>query len=64
MRWFFYELRHRHNIPLNLSFSVDSPKLVAAMIARGKTGIVEGLDYRDVPVLAATGVSLIRPGFL
>ena len=49
---FLNELRHRHNIPLNLSFSVDSPKLVAAMIARGKTGIVEGLDYRDVPVLA------------
>jgi PAS domain S-box-containing protein len=52
---FLNELRHRHNIPLNLSFPLDSPQLVAAMIARGKTGIVEGIDYRDVPVLAAAG---------
>jgi PAS domain S-box-containing protein len=52
---FLNELRHRDNIPLNLSFPLDSPRLVAAMIVRGKTGIVEGIDYRDVPVLAAAG---------
>jgi PAS domain S-box-containing protein len=52
---FLNELRHRDNIPLNLSFPLDSPRLVAAMIVRGRTGIVEGIDYRDVPVLAAAG---------
>src|SRR5665647_2908929 len=53
---FLNELRHREDIPLSLRFPVDSPKLVAAMIARGKKGIVEGLDYRGVPVLAVAGL--------
>ena len=61
---FLNELRHRENIPLNLRFPVDSPKLVAAMIARGKKGIVEGLDYRDVPVLAVAGLIPDSPWFL
>ena len=61
---FLNELRHRENIPFNLRFPVDSPKLVAAMIARGKEGIVEGLDYRGVPVLAAAGPIPGTPWFL
>lgn len=61
---FLNELRHRPNNPLTLSFPLDSPKLVAAMIARGKTGIVEGIDYRDVPVLAAAGRIPDSPWFL
>ena len=61
---FLNELRHRENIPLNLRFPLDSPKLVAAMIARGKKGIVEGLDYRGVPVLAVAGLIPDSPWFL
>ena len=52
---FLNELRHRQNIPLNLRFPLNSPNLVAAMIARGKKGMIESLDYRGVPVLAASG---------
>lgn len=52
---FLNELRHQQNIPLNLRFPLNSPNLVAARIARGENGMIESLDYRGVPVLAASG---------
>ena len=52
---FLNELRHRQNIPLNLRFPLNSSNLVAARIARGEKGMLESLDYRGVPVLAASG---------
>ncbi len=58
------ELRHQKNIPLNLRFPLKSHNLLAAMIAQGKKGIIEGYDYRGVPVLAVSGVIPDSPWFL
>lgn len=49
------ELRHRKNIPLSLRFPVNTPNLVSAQTVRGMKGLVRGVDYRGVPVLAAVG---------
>jgi len=46
------ELRHQKNIPSTLRLPISNEKLPAAMAVRGIEGIVEGLDYRGVPVLA------------
>ena len=45
------ELRHQKNTALSLRFHVDPPHLPAAIASRGKTGLVEGNDYRGVPVV-------------
>ena len=50
---FLNELRHRKDTALRLTSSATDPELPAAMAVRGKRGIVEGYDYRDVPVIAA-----------
>jgi PAS domain S-box-containing protein len=52
---FLNELRHRQNTPFNLSLPLSLPDLVAAEAVREKKGIVEGSDYRKVPVLGAVG---------
>jgi PAS domain S-box-containing protein len=48
---FLNELRHQKNTALSLRFPVDTPYLPAAIASRGKTGLVEGNDYRGVPVV-------------
>ncbi|MDD4179063.1 MAG: PAS domain-containing protein [Candidatus Margulisbacteria bacterium] len=47
------ELRHKKNTALQLRFPLTNKKLPATMAALGQEGIVEGLDYRQVNVLAA-----------
>ena len=48
---FLNELRHRHNTSLNLRLPLIE-SLPASMAVNGVTGLVEGLDYRNVPVVA------------
>ncbi|MBI5685036.1 MAG: PAS domain S-box protein [Verrucomicrobia bacterium] len=47
------ELRHRTNVALNLRLPLAPKSLLpAALAVMGRTGQVEGVDYRGVPVLA------------
>jgi PAS domain S-box-containing protein len=47
------ELRYRTNTALKLSLPLDRRTMPVAMAAHGTRGVVEGIDYRGVPVLAA-----------
>jgi PAS domain S-box-containing protein len=50
---FLNELRHVHNTPLRLTASISDTNLLAAKGLSGQTGVVEGIDYRGVPVIGA-----------
>ena len=47
------ELRHRKNTAFKLTTPVNTPDRPAAMAVRGRHGVVQGVDYRGVPVLSA-----------
>ncbi|HAJ79182.1 MAG TPA: hypothetical protein DCO75_05375 [Fibrobacteres bacterium] len=47
------ELRHKTHTALVFRLSAKTPYLPAAMALNGKVGIVEGMDYRGIPVIAA-----------
>jgi signal transduction histidine kinase len=61
---FLNELRHKKNTALNLRFPVSEEKLPAAIVVRGISGVVEGNDYRGVPVIAAIRPIPDSPWFL
>ncbi len=61
---FLNDLRHRKGAALSYRFSIDEPRLPAAMAVRGKTGIVQGRDYRGGRVLAAIRAIPDSPWFL
>ena len=50
---FLNELRHRKNTALILRLPISLQQLPAAQAARGVEGPVEGIDYRNIPVLAS-----------
>ena len=58
------ELRHRKDTALRLRYPISNAQLPAAMAARGKEGVVEGIDYRGVPVLAAIKALPASPWYL
>lgn len=53
---FLHDLRHQTGAALTLRFPMDDPDLPAAASFGGDhSNVREGLDYREVPVMAATG---------
>ena len=61
---FLNELKFQKNTALALRVSLDSTDLPAVKAALGQEGIVEGIDYRGVPVLAAVRAVPDSPWFL
>ena len=47
------DVRHLKGTALTLRLPVSNPHLPASMLAKGREGIVEGIDYRGTGVLAA-----------
>ncbi len=58
------ELRFRKNTSLTLRVSLDNTNLPPVKAALGQKGIVEGVDYRGVPVLAFVCAVPDSPWFL
>src|ERR1700690_2105624 len=61
---FLNELRFRKGTALSLRIPLDQIRLPAAMALQGERGLFEGVDYRDVPVLASTRSVARTPWFL
>jgi PAS domain S-box-containing protein len=58
------ELRHQQNTALSLRIPLSKARLPAAMAVQGREGVFEGIDYREVPVLAAARPIPQTPWFL
>ncbi len=50
---FLNEFKYRKNTALNLREPLADERMLAVLAALGREGVVEGVDYRGVPVLAA-----------
>ena len=58
------EVKNDRDSPLNLRIPVTAPKLPAVMATQGMTGTIDGIDYRNVPVVAAMNKVPGTPWFL
>ena len=61
---FINELRHRKGTTLSLRFPLRQSDLPAAMAVLGKSGFVQGIDYRGEPVLASVDHIPDSPWFI
>lgn len=61
---FLNELRHRKDTAFSLRFPLSKKDLPAAMAVLGTTGVIEGVDYRGVPVIASIGPISGSPWFI
>jgi len=61
---FLNELKFQPNSALNLKFPLASARLISARAARGEQGILEGVDYRGVPVIGYARSVPDSPWFL
>jgi PAS domain S-box-containing protein len=61
---FLNDLRFQEGAALNLRFPLDKKHLPAVKAVLGHEGIVEGKDYREVPVIAAVRAIPDSPWFL
>jgi PAS domain S-box-containing protein len=61
---FLNELKFRKNTALNLRSPLTDERMVAVKAALGEEGIVEGVDYRSVPVIAEVRAIPNSPWFL
>ncbi len=58
------ELRFRKGTALALRYPIEDTRIPAVMAALGREGVVEGLDYRGEPVVAAVRAVPGSPWFL
>ncbi len=61
---FLNDLRHKAGTALSLRLPIDNPERVGSKAALGSEGVVEGADYRGVPVLASVRSVAGTPWFL
>ncbi|MDO8988900.1 MAG: PAS domain S-box protein [Sideroxyarcus sp.] len=61
---FLNELRHIDNTALTMHFPLAQSQSPAAMAATGAEGLMEGMDYRGIPVIAVSGKVEGTPWFL